>query len=53
MSIIMTTKQGGRSSARQVNIEVNDIISATSVQPHRLTSFAQVDGLTITYPSDE
>lgn len=34
-------------------VEVNDIMSATSIKPHSLTSFAQVDGLTITYPGDE
>jgi uncharacterized protein (DUF488 family) len=30
---------------------VTDILSATSVRPHTLTTFAQVDGLDVTYPS--
>lgn len=34
-------------------IEVRDIISATSVRPHALRDWAQVDGTTITYPGDE
>ena len=29
---------------------VDDIFSATSVRPHTLTKFAEVDGLTLTYP---
>lgn len=32
-------------------VEVLDIFSPTSVKPHRLTSFAVVDGLSITYPA--
>lgn len=31
-------------------VEVVDIISLTRTEPHQLTEFAQVDGLTITYP---
>ena len=30
--------------------EVLDIMSATKTNPHTLTSFAHVDGTTITYP---
>jgi|SRR5579885_2632040 len=33
------------------NIAVEDIISEKSCQPHNLTSFAKVDGDTITYPA--
>jgi uncharacterized protein (DUF488 family) len=33
--------------------EVTDIMSATHARPHNLTRFAQVDGLTITYPPVE
>jgi uncharacterized protein (DUF488 family) len=32
------------------DIEVVDIISATSVRPHRMTPWASVEGTTITYP---
>lgn len=32
--------------------EVVDIMSPTSAKPHTLTSFARVDGTTITYPED-
>ena len=32
--------------------EVLDIMSPTSAKPHTLTSFAQVDGTTITYPPE-
>jgi uncharacterized protein (DUF488 family) len=32
------------------NIAVNDIMSITRAQPHKLTPFAKVDGTTITYP---
>lgn len=32
------------------DIEVFDIMSPTQAKPHTLTSFARVDGLTITYP---
>lgn len=35
------------------DIEVLDIMSPTSTKPHTLTSFAVVEGLTITYPSEE
>ncbi|MET4637174.1 DUF488 domain-containing protein [Mycetocola sp. 2940] len=31
-------------------IDVDDIYSATSVKPQKLTGFARVDGLTLTYP---
>jgi uncharacterized protein (DUF488 family) len=31
---------------------VEDIMSATSVRPHKLTEFAKVDGQQITYPAD-
>jgi uncharacterized protein (DUF488 family) len=34
-------------------IEVLDIISASSVKPHKLTSFAKVEGEEITYPATE
>lgn len=34
-------------------VEVLDILSPTSAKPHALTSFAKVDGETITYPPDE
>jgi len=30
-----------------------DIMSATSIRPHKLTEFAKVDGQHITYPSDK
>jgi uncharacterized protein (DUF488 family) len=33
--------------------EVLDIMSLTSAKPHKLTPFAVVDGLTITYPQDD
>lgn len=33
-------------------IEVEDIYSITSVKPHKLTSWALVQGTTITYPTD-
>jgi uncharacterized protein (DUF488 family) len=32
-------------------VEVCDILSATQVKPHALTSFAAVDGLKLTYPA--
>ena len=32
-------------------VEVEDILTATSVRPHALTRFAVVDGLRITYPA--
>lgn len=32
------------------DVGVDDILSATSAKPHRLTRFAHVDGLTLTYP---
>jgi len=35
------------------NIAVQDIISEKSCKPHKLTSFAQVNGNTITYPANE
>ncbi len=31
---------------------VEDVMSATSVRPHKLTEFAKVDGQQITYPAD-
>jgi len=31
--------------------EVREILSATKSQPHQLTSFAQVAGITVTYPA--
>lgn len=34
-------------------IEVLDIMSPTSAKPHTLTSFAKVDGTTITYPPEQ
>ena len=34
-------------------VDVEDIMSETSTVPHKLTSFAKVDGTTITYPGDE
>ena len=34
-------------------IVVEDIMSATSVRPHKLTEFAKVDGHRITYPADK
>ncbi len=34
-------------------IPAEEIISPTSVRPHKLTSFARVDGATITYPPEE
>lgn len=33
-------------------VRVDEIISLTSCRPHRLTSFAKLDGMQITYPSD-
>lgn len=33
-------------------VEVLDIFSADEIKPHSLTSFAKVDGTTITYPKD-
>jgi uncharacterized protein (DUF488 family) len=32
------------------NFDVDDIMSASSVRPHKLTRFAQVDRLSLTYP---
>ena len=32
------------------SVEVTDIMSLTSAKPHTLTSFAKVDGRTVTYP---
>jgi uncharacterized protein (DUF488 family) len=32
---------------------VEDIMSATSIRPHKLTEFAKVDGQQITYPADK
>lgn len=34
-------------------IEVLDIMSATATKPHSMTSFAVVDGLNISYPTDK
>lgn len=34
-------------------IPVEDIISATSCKPHKLTSFARVSGTSVTYPAPE
>jgi uncharacterized protein (DUF488 family) len=34
-------------------IEVEDIFSKTNIKPHKLTSFANVSGLTITYPPSQ
>ncbi len=34
-------------------VAVEDIMSATSVRPHKLTEFAKVDGQQITYPADK
>lgn len=34
------------------NVEVLDIMSKTSAKPHKLTGWAKVDGLTITYPGE-
>jgi uncharacterized protein (DUF488 family) len=34
-------------------IAAEDIMSATSVRPHKLTDFAKVNGLHITYPADK
>ena len=34
-------------------VKVEDIMSATKATPHKLTPFALVDGLTITYPATE
>jgi len=34
-------------------ITVEDIMSATSVRPHKLTEFAKVDGHQITYPAEK
>jgi uncharacterized protein (DUF488 family) len=36
---------------RGVNVE--DIMSATSVRPHEMTSFARVEGLDISYPAEQ
>jgi hypothetical protein len=35
-----------------LGVQVEDIMSATSVRPHEMTSFAKVDGLTIIYPEE-
>lgn len=35
------------------DITVTDIISESSEQPHRMTPFAHIDGLSLTYPTDE
>jgi hypothetical protein len=32
--------------------QVLDIMSATKVSPHKLPSFARVEGTTVTYPAD-
>ena len=34
-------------------VQVEDIMSATSSRPHKLTEFAKVDGQRITYPADK
>jgi Protein of unknown function, DUF488 len=34
-------------------IAAEDIMSATSIRPHKLTEFAKVDGQQITYPADK
>ena len=34
-------------------IDVRHILSATKVEPHRLTSFAKVDGFHLSYPPDQ
>jgi uncharacterized protein (DUF488 family) len=34
-------------------IAAEDIMNATSIRPHKLTDFAKVDGLQITYPPDK
>jgi hypothetical protein len=34
-------------------IAVEDIMSASSVRPHKLTEFAKIDGQQITYPADK
>lgn len=34
-------------------VRVQDIMSQTSAKPHTLTSFAHVEGTTITYPTEE
>jgi uncharacterized protein (DUF488 family) len=34
------------------NIDVQDIMSETSIKPHALTSFAKIDGTHIIYPAD-
>ena len=34
------------------NVNVQDIMSASSVRPHELTSFAKVEGFSIVYPQD-
>jgi uncharacterized protein (DUF488 family) len=34
-------------------IAAEDIMSATSIRPHKLTDFAKVDGQQITYPADK
>ncbi len=33
-------------------VRVEDIMSATSVRPHEMTSFAKIDGLNIVYPEE-
>lgn len=33
-------------------VEVHDIMSSTSWRPHKLTSFAKVDGVKVTYPAE-
>ncbi len=35
------------------HVPVIEILSEASWRPHALTSFAQVDGTTITYPSEQ
>ncbi len=35
------------------NLQVTDILSEKSSQAHKMTSFAKVNGLTITYPPEE
>ncbi len=34
-------------------VQVEDIMSATSTREHKLTPFAKVSGLEITYPAEE
>ncbi len=34
------------------NVAVEDIMSSTSSREHKLTSFAKVDGLSVTYPAE-